>query len=173
MNAGRSVSNKIKKFFRLVGPGMVTGARDDDPSGIAIYSQAGARFGTSLLWTAIVSYPLMVSIQEMCARIELVTNSGLTGVIKRNYKKRLLYLIVLLSYPSITLNIGADIAGMGQWEIYCFQKFRHLFFRFSLPACLCTVLYSGTIIKLPIYSNGCAFHCSVIYSFLFLLILIG
>lgn len=106
-------SSGIKKFFSQLGPGLVTGASDDDPSGIATYSQAGARFGPALLWTAILSYPLMVSIQEMCARIGLVSNHGLTGVIKRNYPKPLLYLIVIVSYPSITLNIGADIAGMG------------------------------------------------------------
>jgi len=104
---------KVKKFWQTLGPGLVTGASDDDPSGIATYSQSGAQFGTSLLWTAIVTYPLMVSIQEMCARIGLVTCQGLTGVIKRNYSKRILYLILIVSFPSITLNIGADIAGMG------------------------------------------------------------
>ncbi|HRH40958.1 MAG TPA: Nramp family divalent metal transporter [Pyrinomonadaceae bacterium] len=104
---------KIKKFWQTLGPGLVTGASDDDPSGIATYSQAGAKFGTSLLWTALVTYPLMVSIQEMCARIGLVTEHGLTGVIKRYYSKKILYLILIVSFPSITLNIGADIAGMG------------------------------------------------------------
>lgn len=104
---------KIKKFWQTLGPGLVTGASDDDPSGIATYSQAGAKFGTSLLWTALVTYPLMVSIQEMCARIGLVTEHGLTGIIKRYYSKKILYLILIVSFPSITLNIGADIAGMG------------------------------------------------------------
>ncbi len=109
----RHLLPKIRKFWRSLGPGLVTGASDDDPSGIATYSQAGAKFGTALLWTAIVSYPLMVSIQEMCARIGLVTGHGLTGTIKRHYSKWVLYLILLVSFPSITLNIGADIAGMG------------------------------------------------------------
>lgn len=104
---------KVKKFWTTLGPGLVTGASDDDPSGIATYSQAGAQFGTALLWTAIVTYPLMVSIQEMCARIGLVTGHGLTGTIKRFYSKRILYVILFVSFPSITLNIGADIAGMG------------------------------------------------------------
>jgi len=97
----------------MLGPGLITGASDDDPSGIATYSQAGAKFGTKLLWTAIFSYPLMASLQEMCARIGLVTGHGLTGTIKRYYSKPILYLILLISFPSITLNIGADIAGMG------------------------------------------------------------
>lgn len=105
---------KNKKTFRQIfGPGLITGASDDDPSGIATYSQAGAQFGTMLLWTAIVTYPLMVAIQEMCARIGLITKHGLTGVIKRHYSQKILYLILVVSFPSITLNIGADIAGMG------------------------------------------------------------
>ena len=97
----------------MLGPGLITGASDDDPSGIATYSQAGAKFGTKLLWTAIFTYPLMAALQEMCARIGLVTCNGLTGTIKRHYSKTILYLILIISFPSITLNIGADIAGMG------------------------------------------------------------
>ena len=113
VKAGQKILLKIKRFWQTLGPGLITGASDDDPSGIATYSQAGAKFGTSLLWTALVTYPLMVSIQEMCARIGLVTAHGLTGIIKRYYSKKILYLILIVSFPSITLNIGADIAGMG------------------------------------------------------------
>jgi NRAMP (natural resistance-associated macrophage protein)-like metal ion transporter len=105
--------NRILKFWKNLGPGLVTGASDDDPSGIATYSQAGALFGLKLLWTAVITYPMMVAVQEMCARIGLVTKQGLTGTIKKYYPKYILYLILLLSFPSITLNIGADIAGMG------------------------------------------------------------
>jgi NRAMP (natural resistance-associated macrophage protein)-like metal ion transporter len=105
--------NRIQKFWKNLGPGLVTGASDDDPSGIATYSQAGALFGLKLLWTAVITYPMMVAVQEMCARIGLVTKQGLTGTIKKYYPKYILYLILLLSFPSITLNIGADIAGMG------------------------------------------------------------
>jgi NRAMP (natural resistance-associated macrophage protein)-like metal ion transporter len=96
-----------------MGPGLVTGASDDDPSGIATYSQAGARFGYQLLWTAIVTLPLMIAIQEMCARIGLVTNKGLMSTIKKHYPRWITYCILLTSIPSITLNIGANIAGMG------------------------------------------------------------
>ena len=99
--------------MKNLGPGLVTGASDDDPSGIATYSQAGAKYGLQLLWTAILTYPLMVSIQEMCARIGIVTKKGLTGTIKKYYSKYLLYIILAISFPSIVLNIGADIAGMG------------------------------------------------------------
>lgn len=105
--------DRIKKVGRTLGPGLITGASDDDPSGIATYTQAGAKFGPKLLWTAIATYPLMIVIQEMCARIGLVTNQGLMATIKRHYPRPVLYLILLVSFPSIILNIGADIAGMG------------------------------------------------------------
>lgn len=92
---------------------MITGASDDDPSGIATYSQAGAQFGLATLWTALITFPLMTAIQEMCARIGIVTSEGLISNIKKHYPKPILLIIVLLSLPAIVLNIGADIAGMG------------------------------------------------------------
>ncbi|HXB42471.1 MAG TPA: divalent metal cation transporter [Puia sp.] len=104
---------KLIRFWKMLGPGLVTGASDDDPSGIATYSQAGATFGLSTLWTAIITFPLMISIQEMCARIGLITSQGLTGTIKTHYPKPVLYLMLLFSFPAIVMNIGADIAGMG------------------------------------------------------------
>lgn len=102
-----------RNFWKLLGPGFITGASDDDPSGIATYSQAGAGFGLSTLWTALVSFPLMAAIQGMCARIGIVTSAGLTTTLKKHYSKTLLYIFVLLSFPAIVMNIGADIAGMG------------------------------------------------------------
>ena len=104
---------KIKKFFGALGPGIVTGASDDDPSGIATYSQAGAKYGMATLWTVLVTFPLMAAIQEMCARIGLITSAGLTTTLKRHYGKPVLYLMVIFSVPAIILNIGADIAAMG------------------------------------------------------------
>ena len=103
----------LGRFWKLLGPGLITGASDDDPSGIATYSQAGAAFGLATLWTSVIAFPLMASIQQMCARIGLVTSQGLTGALKTNYPKPVLYLMVLFSFPSIIMNIGADIAGMG------------------------------------------------------------
>jgi NRAMP (natural resistance-associated macrophage protein)-like metal ion transporter len=105
--------NRLLQFWKVLGPGLVTGASDDDPSGIATYSQAGAVFGLSTLWTSIVGFPLMAVLQKMCARIGLVTKMGLAGVIKLHYPKPVLYLMLLLSFPAIVMNIGADIAGMG------------------------------------------------------------
>jgi len=111
----RSAKNKsfAGKLLRSLGPGLITGASDDDPSGIATYSQAGAEFGLSTLWTAWVTFPLMAAIQEMCARIGLATSMGLTRVLKQYYPRWVLYLMLLFSFPAIIMNIGADIAGMG------------------------------------------------------------
>ena len=106
-------STRIKKFLGILGPGLVTGASDDDPSGIATYSQAGAQFGLTTLWLALFTFPLMAAIQGMCARIGLVTSQGLTVTLKNHYSKPLLYTMLLFSFPAITLNIGADIQGMG------------------------------------------------------------
>lgn len=104
---------KVKRFFKVLGPGLITGASDDDPSGIATYSQAGAQFGFATLWTALFTFPLMAAIQGMCARIGIVTGQGLTVTLRQNYSKSLLYIMLVLSFPAITLNIGADIQGMG------------------------------------------------------------
>jgi len=113
MRKTKNISSKLLHFWKILGPGLVTGASDDDPSGIATYSQAGAAYGLSTLWTALITFPLMASIQGMCARIGLVTSRGLAGTIKANYSKSVLYLMLLFSFPAIIMNIGADIAGMG------------------------------------------------------------
>ncbi|HWH64339.1 MAG TPA: divalent metal cation transporter, partial [Ginsengibacter sp.] len=113
MNSKKKSGNGFKNYIKSLGPGLITGASDDDPSGIVTYSQAGAGFGLATLWTAWVTFPLMAGIQEMCARIGLVTSAGLTNVIKAHYSKKLLYIMLFVSFPAITLNIGADIAGMG------------------------------------------------------------
>jgi NRAMP (natural resistance-associated macrophage protein)-like metal ion transporter len=135
---------KIKKVFRILGPGLVTGASDDDPSGIATYSQAGAQFGLSVLWTAFITFPLMAAVQGMCARIGLVTLQGLTVTIKENYPRVLLYTMLLLSFPAITLNIGADIQGIGAVS--------HMIIPFIPTSvfCICfTALLMYFIIKYP------------------------
>jgi NRAMP (natural resistance-associated macrophage protein)-like metal ion transporter len=109
----RKRPTRLRRFFSILGPGLITGASDDDPSGIVTYTQAGSQFGLTTLWTALLTFPLMAAIQGMCARIGLVTNQGLTGVIKQNYPKWVLYMTVLFCYPAVVLNIGADIESMG------------------------------------------------------------
>lgn len=102
----------IRKFFRILGPGVVTGAADDDPSGIATYSQTGAQFGYAQLWTAAFMLPFQIAVQEACARIGGVTGKGIACVVKEHYTKKILYLMVFLILIANTINIGADIGAM-------------------------------------------------------------
>lgn len=105
--------SKLRRFWRKLGPGLITGASDDDPSGIATYSQAGAQFGLSTLWTALLTFPLMYALQEMCARIGIVTKKGLAAVVKQYYPPWVIWVLIIASAPAMILNIGANIAGMG------------------------------------------------------------
>ncbi len=137
-------STKFFNSWKKLGPGLVTGASDDDPSGIATYSQAGAAFGLATLWTAIIAFPLMASIQQMCARIGLVTSQGLTGTLKKHYPKPILYLMLLFSFPAIVMNIGADISGMGAVGNLLFPAIDANYF-----SVLFTIILLGLIIYLP------------------------
>lgn len=103
---------RFNRFLRVLGPGLVTGAADDDPSGIATYSQAGAGFGLGMLWAFPLMYPLLLGVQESCARIGAITGKGLAAVIKENYSKKLLYMSVALVVVANTINIGADLGAM-------------------------------------------------------------
>jgi NRAMP (natural resistance-associated macrophage protein)-like metal ion transporter len=137
-------SSKLARFWKILGPGLVTGASDDDPSGIATYSQAGAAYGLTTLWTALITFPLMASIQEMCARIGLVTSQGLAGTLKTNYSKPILYLMLLFSFPAIVMNIGADIAGMGAVGNLLFPSIKATYFSLGF-----TIMLLVLIIYLP------------------------
>ena len=144
MSISKRSSLKVIKFFKALGPGLVTGASDDDPSGIATYSQAGARFGLATLWAALFTFPLMAAIQEMCARIGIMTSVGLTTTLKKHYSKPLLYLMMVLSVPAIILNIGADIAGMGAVANLMFPSVSPMIFSVAF-----TFLLMVLIIYLP------------------------
>ena len=102
----------IAEFFGQLGPGLITGAADDDPSGIATYSVSGAGFGYSTLWTALFCFPLMVSVQLMCARLGMVTGRGLAAVVRRRYSRWVLWGACLLLTVANVINIGADLGGM-------------------------------------------------------------
>lgn len=104
----------LKKLRRIPGPGMITGVADDDPSGIATYSQTGAQFGYGQLWMALYMFPLHAATQEACARIGAVNGKGLAAVVKEHYSKSVLYGIVMLVLISNTINIGADIGAMAE-----------------------------------------------------------
>jgi NRAMP (natural resistance-associated macrophage protein)-like metal ion transporter len=114
---GASVSTStpsgwIRSLAKAIGPGIITGAADDDPSGIATYSVAGAQFGTGLLWTALLTWPLMAAVQMMCARIGKVTGQGVAANFKLQFPKWLLLTFVIALLAANTINIAADLAGM-------------------------------------------------------------
>jgi NRAMP (natural resistance-associated macrophage protein)-like metal ion transporter len=108
------VVRKTKDYWHMLGPGLTTGASDDDPSGIATYSQTGAQFGYQFLWLSAWTFPLMAMVQEMCARIGLVTGRGLAHNIRVHFSKRVLYACTLLLFAANTFNIGANLGAMAK-----------------------------------------------------------
>ncbi|HEY0298672.1 MAG TPA: divalent metal cation transporter, partial [Arachidicoccus sp.] len=163
MKEKKNHSNKFSRFWKQLGPGLITGASDDDPSGIATYSQAGAAYGLSTLWTALITFPLMASIQEMCARIGMVTSQGLTGILKKNYPKGILYLMLLFSFPAIVMNIGADIAGMGAVCNLLFPSINPTYFSVGF-----TIILLVLIIYLPYQKIAAVlkYLCAVLFVYL-------
>ena len=103
----------VRRFFSKLGPGLITGAADDDPSGIATYSVTGAAFGYGPLWTALFSFPLWSAVQLMCARLGMVTGRGLAAVIRRRYPRWVLWCACAVLIVANVINIGADLGGMG------------------------------------------------------------
>lgn len=132
---------RFNRFLRILGPGLVTGAADDDPSGIATYSQAGAMYGLGLLWSFPIMYPLLLAVQESCARIGAITGRGLAAVIKEHYGKTLLYISVGLVVFANTINIGADLGAMAATT----QLF------IDLPFALLAVFYAVIVVLLVIF----------------------
>ena len=106
--------DRVDSFFRDLGPGLITGCADDDPSGIATYSVAGAAFGYATLWTALLSFPLMIAVQMMCSRLGMVTGRGLASVIRLHYPRWVLWGACSLLVTANVINIAADLGGMGQ-----------------------------------------------------------
>jgi NRAMP (natural resistance-associated macrophage protein)-like metal ion transporter len=104
--------NPVRRFFSLLGPGLITGAADDDPSGVATYTITGAQLGTSLLWTAFITWPLMGCVQFMCARIGMVTGLGLAGALRRKIPRWMLIVAALALFGANSINVGADLSGM-------------------------------------------------------------
>lgn len=118
----RKQMGQARDYWKSLGPGLTTGAADDDPSGITTYSQAGAQYGFNLLWLAGFTFPLMAVVQEMCARIGLVTGRGLAANIRQYYPKWVLYIATLLLFSANTLNIGANLGAMAQATQLLFPK---------------------------------------------------
>jgi NRAMP (natural resistance-associated macrophage protein)-like metal ion transporter len=142
--ANQSQENSgVRGFFRELGPGLITGAADDDPSGISTYSVAGAAFGYAPLWTALLSFPLMAAVQLMCARLGMVTGRGLASAIRQRYPRWVLWGACLLLAIANVINIGADLGGMAQaTELVT-----------GINALLWTPVYAGAILALLFWSS--------------------
>src|SRR6202000_2829234 len=134
---------KFWRFLTLLGPGLTTGAADDDPSGIATYSQTGAQFGYGQLWTALYMLPFMTAVQEACARIGLVTGKGIAAIVKEHYSKPVLYAVVGLVVIANTKNIGADIGAMASAAQLLIP----------VPFVILTLFFTALILVLEIFTN--------------------
>ena len=132
----------ITQLLKALGPGLITGAADDDPSGIATYSQAGAKFGLGMLWMTLFLLPTMIVIQEMCARIGLLSGNGLAALIKKKYSTKIVYPISSLLLVANTINIGADLGAMSASVRIIFP---------DIPLVVTSVLFSAFIIIAEIF----------------------
>lgn len=141
---GKSLPNgqiikRSKDYWMTLGPGLTTGASDDDPSGIATYSQAGAKYGYQFLWLSIFTLPLMAIVQEMCARIGLVTGRGLAGNIRAHFSRRVLYVCAALLFAANAFNIGADLGAMAKATQLLAPRANYVFLLFGFTF-LCLLL---------------------------------
>ncbi len=113
LNRMAKFGRQVKELLKIAGPGIITGAADDDPSGIATYTQTGAQFGYGQLWTALLVLPMLIAVQEACARIGAVNGKGISAVVKERYSKKVLYGMLVLIVVANTINLGADLGAMG------------------------------------------------------------
>lgn len=143
MNSNKNPRSHVRRFFAELGPGLITGAADDDPSGISTYSVTGAAFGFTQLWTVFFAFPLMIAVQIMCARLGLVSGQGLAGVLRRRYPKWVLLGACALLALANTVNIGADLGGMAE----AMEMMTGLHSVVWLP------LFAGLIVVLLIWSS--------------------
>ena len=136
-------AGRVRRFFANLGPGLITGAADDDPSGVATYSVAGATFGYAPLWTALCSFPLLAAVQLMCARLGMVTGRGIAGVIRRRYPPWVLWGACTLLAVANVVNIGADLAGMAAaTELVS-----------GVPSPLCMPVYAALVVSLLFWTS--------------------
>lgn len=155
----------LSKILKSLGPGFITGASDDDPSGIATYSQTGALFGFTQAWTALFSFPLMAAIQEMCGKIGLVTGRGLAGVIREHYSKKILYSAVFLLFTANTVNIGADLGAMAASAELVSSPFLSLGFIFWLLIFVLITLFLEIFISYKTYSKYLKYLTFALFSY--------
>lgn len=162
------MKEKIKKILKSLGPGFITGAADDDPSGIAAYSQTGAMFGYSQAWTALFSFPFMTIIQEICGRIGLATGMGLSGIIRKHYSKWILYSAVFVLFFANTINIAADLSAMAASA----QLLVELPFTFWLIVLTLTTLSLEIFVSYSAYSKILKYLTFSLFAYIFAVFII-
>lgn len=149
------------RFKKSLGPGLITGIADDDPSGIATYGQTGAIFGLTQLWLTLYAIPFMIAVQEMCARIGIITGKGLAGVIKSTYSKTILIgAITLLAIANI-INIGADLGAMGQ----AVSMISPIPFEAGLIGITIFTILTATLVPYPIYAKILKYFAATVLSY--------
>jgi len=158
------IFKKVKEYWKMLGPGLTTGAADDDPSGIATYSQVGASTGFGLLWMSLFTYPLMSNLQEMCARIGMVTGSGLAANIKRYYSKKILYFCTFLLVFANVFNIGADLGAMAKGMQLIFPNISFVFLVFAFAL---VILFLQIYIPYKKYSQYLKYLTLVLFTYIF------
>lgn len=161
MKLGLSIKKNIKSFFALLGPGLVTGAADDDPSGIATCSQTGAQFGFGQLWTPLFMLPLMISVQEACARIGTCKGKGLAYVISYYYSKKIAYAALILLLIANTINLGADIGSMAA----ALQLIVPINFTVLILFFVIFMTAMQVFVKYETYSNYLKWSCLVVLAY--------
>ena len=155
---------RAKRYWQTLGPGLTTGAADDDPSGIATYSQTGAQYGFQLLWLATFTFPLMAVVQEMCARIGLVTGRGLAANIRKFFPPWVIYTCTILLLVANTLNIGADLGAMADATRLLVPKIDFIYLIFSFTA-ICVGLQIFTSYER--YAKYLKFLALILVSYIF------
>jgi NRAMP (natural resistance-associated macrophage protein)-like metal ion transporter len=154
-------STIYKKIKKVVGPGIITGVADDDPSGIATYAQTGIFFGFQQLWLTLYTLPFMIAVQEMCARVGMVTGKGLAGVIKSHYSKTVLFFAVTLLGIANIVNIGADLGAMGQ----SISMISPISSGVALIAITVFTVVTATLIPYPLYARILKYLALTVFSY--------
>ena len=160
---GRAIKN-AEAYWEKLGPGLTTGAADDDPSGIATYSQTGAATGFRLLWLAPLTFPLMAVVQEMCARIGLVTGRGLAANIRTHYPRPLLYITTLLLFGANVFNLGADLGAMAAVTRLLLPNFNFTFLVFIFAG---TSLLFEIFVTYKTYASYLKYLALVLFAYVF------
>lgn len=153
-----------RAYWRNLGPGLTTGAADDDPSGIATYSQTGAKYGFSLIWLSLFTYPLMATVQEMCARISLVTGRGLAGNIRKHFSKKALYFITIMLFAANTFNIGANLGMMAETLNLINPSWNYVFIIVLITVLL---IIFQVFVPYKIYANYLKWLALILFAYVF------